>query len=109
MRYVVLLTLLLVYNSAAADEFIVKNNGEDPIYRLYAWPTELVPRTTSIIGEPIYPGEKARVDVDNEWENCEFTFEADRNLTTNPLPFEVVNFRKCGNSSREVDIPWRND
>ena len=85
---------------AAAGQVTVTNNTDDTIYKLYAWPTSLSPRTLNIVGFPIFPGGSSKVDVDNAYDDCFFQFETDINNPQDekkphhrnkPAKFQVVN------------------
>ncbi len=71
--------LLLCGTPAAAQDVRVRNTGDDAIYNLYAWATDLSPSTVSLIAFPIGKGEVKTVDVDNDYADCRFTFQIDRN------------------------------
>ncbi|GGE01104.1 hypothetical protein GCM10011390_19920 [Aureimonas endophytica] len=63
--------------SAAATRTVsVKNNTSNPIYKLYIWPTELVPRTYSSILTPLKPNDQIDLKVDDIYNSCIFTFRA---------------------------------
>lgn len=92
---------------AVADQVTVTNDTSDTVFKLYAWPTNLSPRTMNIVGFPIFPGASAKVDVDNEYGDCEFQFQSDANDPTQeksasykkkPAAFQVFNLCQLQNN-----------
>lgn len=73
------LVLLLPASPVLAQDIRVQNTGSDPIYNLYVWASDLTPSTESAIVFPIQPGEIDTVSIDNEYSDCKFTFQIDRN------------------------------
>lgn len=109
----VLPALLLAAAPVQADEFVVRNKGDKPIYRLYAWPSDFMPRSQTLILAPIQPGQEVRVDVENNWGRCEITFQADRNerkpkalpARKRKIPFDVATLDWCKRKTRTVEVP----
>ncbi|KAB0678874.1 hypothetical protein [Aureimonas leprariae] len=86
----VLLTLLLSgFGMQAADAEMrpvsIQNDGINPIYRLYGWPSDLVPRTFNLLVQPILPGDSRDIKVEDAYGSCTFTFQADFNNPRKPL------------------------
>jgi hypothetical protein len=113
MRQFLLLAALLAAAPVQADQFIVRNQGDKPIYRLYGWPSDFMPRTRSLIVAPIQPGQEAEVEVENNWGRCDITFQADRNdkrlktsaLKRRTIPFDVARIDWCQTKKRTIDMP----
>jgi hypothetical protein len=85
---------------AVADQVTVTNDTNDTVFKLYAWPTNLSPRTMNIVGFPIFPGASAKVDVDNAYGDCVFQIQTDINNPADakkprhkpkPALFKIVN------------------
>ena len=73
------LCFILCASQAAAEDIRIKNDGDTPIYKLYAWASDLTPSTESVIVFPIDTGDVETVTIDNDWSDCQFTFLIDRN------------------------------
>jgi hypothetical protein len=103
--------LALLASPALAEDIRVVNVGDTPIYRLYAWPSDLIPRTTSLIVFPMRPLDITRVVIDNNWSDCQFTFQIDRNdpskrRRTNykKVPLTVVDANICKGASGPIKL-----
>lgn len=74
-----LATLLTVLAAPAAQarEVVVQNDMDEAIYKLFVWPSELVPRTYSVLPSPLPPKGRKTVSVDDVYGDCLFTFQAD--------------------------------
>jgi hypothetical protein len=102
MRYALGLGLLLFFASqSAADQVTVVNKANGAIYRLYAWPTDLVARSFNILNTPLQRSSETVVNVDNSYQDCQFTFQYDLN---NPADKRKKNYRRRSLQSKEVDI-----
>ncbi|KAA0678545.1 hypothetical protein DTW90_37520 [Neorhizobium sp. P12A] len=86
MRVLLVFSVVLTFAavSAHADEVSVRNEGPAAIYKLYAWPDDLLPRSTNLLNMPLSPGETQIVTVDNAWNDCSFMFEVDLNNPSTP-------------------------
>lgn len=69
--------------SAEMRPVTVENDAMVPIYRLYAWPSDLVPRTFNLFTQPLQPGDSRTIKVEDVYGSCSFSFQADFN---NPRP-----------------------
>ncbi|TCR65044.1 hypothetical protein EV561_1615 [Rhizobium sp. BK376] len=105
------MVLTLTAVSAHADEVSIKNAGMSPIYKLYAWPDDLMPRSTNLLSILLSPGETQIVTVDNAWNDCSFMFEIDLNDPSIPPKrvkrklapiFTVQNI--CSTPPRVIDL-----
>jgi len=74
-----LVLLCLTASSAAAEEIRVRNASDKPIYRLFAWATDLTPSTENLIVFPIAVNDIETITIDNSWSDCDFTFMMDWN------------------------------
>jgi len=70
---------LSTFSVATADQVTVFNNTGSTIYKLYAWPSMLIPRSNDIIGTSLQAGESKVVNVENNYGDCLFTFQFDPN------------------------------
>lgn len=78
--YIIAIGIWTMSTSAAlADQVDLTNNIDIPVFKVYAWPTDLVARTFNILGSPLFPKSTEQVDVDNTYGDCNFTFEYDPN------------------------------
>jgi hypothetical protein len=93
--------LAITASAAAAEEIRVKNDGDAPIYKLYAWASDLTPSTDSVIVFPIFANEVDTVTIDNPWSDCMFTFMIDHN---SPDDLRKLNYRRHDNGFVEVNI-----
>ncbi len=64
---------------ALSAELHVINKTESTIYRLYAWPSDFLPRTANLLDFPLNGQDEATLDVDNSFDECNFTFMLDLN------------------------------
>lgn len=102
MRYVMSLGILFfVASPAAADQVKVTNKASGTIYRVYAWPTELIARSFNILNTPLQRNAKAVINVDNSYQDCRFTFQYDLN---NPADRRKRNYKRRALQSKEVNI-----
>jgi len=69
----------LIASTASAEEIRVRNASDKPIYRLFAWPSDLTPSTENLIVFPIAAHDVETVRIDNDWSDCQFTFMMDWN------------------------------
>lgn len=90
--FIVLMTLFCTTSKAAlADQITVRNNTQNIMYKIFAWPTELIPRTYNIITSPLIQGESRDVVIDNSYQYCEFTLQYDPN---NPRDLKRRGYKK---------------
>ena len=102
MRVIALSAIVLAIASpAAADQVTISNKTESTIYRLYAWPTDLIARTFNILDEPLDDNTDGVVNIDNSYQDCAFTFQFDQN---NPTDLKKLNYRRKPLVNVEVDI-----
>lgn len=93
-RKIVLLAIFVALPSVAlADRITIINNSSNSIYKLFAWPQNLMPRTFNILGAPLFPGSQTDISVDNEFGDCMFNFQYDPN---NPMRSKKRGYRKLG-------------
>lgn len=78
--------LCLGAGTAHADmrPLTIENNGTKTIYKLYGWPSELVPRTFNLLTQPIAPGDTREIKVEDAYGSCVFAFQADFNNPRKP-------------------------
>lgn len=88
-------------SQAEADQVTVSNKASGTIYRLYAWPTDLVARSFNILNTPLHRNSKIVVNVDNSYQDCLFTFQYDLN---NPADKRKRNYKRRALQSKEVNI-----
>lgn len=101
-KFLAAIPLLLFFVDASfADPVLLTNTTENPIYRLYAWPSELGPRTFNILGSPLFPGSSAEVDIDNSYGDCIFDFQYDPN---SPSDLKKRNYKRKSLGSAELNI-----
>ncbi len=76
-----LMAAILVASTCAAAsqtrDVVIDNDSRNTIYKLFAWPTELVPRTYNILALPLKPNDSRAVAIENVYGDCLFTFQAD--------------------------------
>lgn len=98
----VALPLVALPVAARADDVIMTNKTGAPVYRLYVWPTELVPRTYDVLGGlPLFDGDERRIHVDNNYQDCRFTVQADPN---DPSDLQRKDYLRKPMTTREVDL-----
>lgn len=97
---------------AMAEEVRVRNVGDRPIYRLYAWASDLTPRYRSLIVVPLKTNEVETVTLDNDWSRCLFTFQIDRNnprekfnKTKNKRKQTFIEMNICKRDARPMALP----
>lgn len=87
-----LIAVLSVFSGTAmADQVTINNQTKSTMYRIYAWPTELIPRTYNIITSPLKNEESREVTIDNSYQHCSFTFQYD---TNNPSDMRRLGYKK---------------
>lgn len=78
--------LLCGMRAAEADmrPLTIQNNGTKTIYKLFGWPSDLVPRTFNLLVTPIGPGGSTDIKVEDAYGSCVFAFQADFNNPRKP-------------------------
>lgn len=75
--------LALMLSTGVADAQMrtvaIRNDGAKTIYRLYGWPSDLVPRTLNLLPVPLQPGDSKDLKVEDAYDSCIFDFQADFN------------------------------
>lgn len=64
---------------AFAEQITVRNHTSTIIYKIFAWPSELIPRSYNVIASPLMQGEAREITIDNSYRDCEFTLQYDAN------------------------------
>ncbi len=100
----VLTFLFFITYSALGTEIIVRNSGSRPIYKLYAWPTDLVPRSYSLISSPLYPGQTVSIKIENDWSDCNFTIQSDMNKTEIKRNIMIRRQNKIISRFKEINV-----
>lgn len=107
LRKAIILAVLAASPSiASAGRLTVYNNTPKPIYKVFAWPKKLNPRTINILGFPIFPNSKAEVTIDNSYGDCQFVFQFDSN---DPTKRKKRNFKKRPHGVAEANICGKNN
>lgn len=88
-------------SQAAADQITISNKASGTIYRLYAWPSDLVARSFNILNTPLQRGSETVVNIDNSYQDCTFTFQYDLN---NPADKRKKNYKRRRLETKEVNI-----
>jgi hypothetical protein len=73
------IVLLCTASIATADDVQITNNTNSPIFRIYAWPQALGPRTFNLLATVLFPKSSRAISVDNAYGDCLFTFSYDVN------------------------------
>lgn len=90
--FILSVALLGTFSKAAfADQITVRNQTPTIMYKIFAWPSELIPRTYNIITSPLIQGESREITVDNSYQYCEFTLQYDVN---NPRDLKRPRYKK---------------
>jgi len=102
LRIIIIATFWANLSTAAtADTINITNSSQDTIYRLYAWPTDLVPRNYNVLGQPLTTGSKRKINVDNSYNDCRFTIQYDPN---NPSDKRKIRYRYKRLKTAEINI-----
>lgn len=91
----------LTVSHAAADQITISNKAGGTIYRVYAWPSDLIARTFNILSTPLQRSSEAVVNIDNSYQDCMFTFQYDLN---NPADRRKRNYKRRALETKEVNI-----
>ena len=85
-----------------ADNITVVNDTSETIYKMYAWPTDLIARSYNVLGGlPLGSKSRRTLLVDNSYKHCFFTFQFDLN---NPRDMKRRNYRRKRLSFMQTDI-----
>jgi len=90
-KFSLIAAFVLIPFVALADKITVYNNTDSTIFKLFAWPDDLHPRSFNLLGFPLFPASKTDLDVDNAYGDCAFIFQYDVN---NPAKRNVMKFKK---------------
>lgn len=93
--------LMLISTAAYADKVTITNNSDRPIFKLYAWPTDMGTRTLNLLGAALFPRSSADIDVDNSYGDCQFTFQYDPN---DPFRAKKRGYRRMGLTAFDANI-----
>lgn len=99
--FVAMFAPMLFSSVAVADPLTILNSTGDTIYRLYAWPDDLSPRTINILNQPLSSGSPEDIDLDNTYNDCDFTFEIDYN---NPADLKRRYYQRKTVEMRYINI-----
>lgn len=101
---VILAFFSLITYSAFATDITVRNSGSRPIYKLYAWPTDLLPRSYSLISSPLYPGQTVSIKIDNDWSDCNFTIQSDMNKSDIGKNIMLIRKKKILSRFKDINV-----
>jgi len=92
---------VLIASQAAADQITISNKASGTIYRVYAWPSDLVARSFNVLNTPLQRSSETVLNIDNSYQDCIFTFQYDLN---NPADKRKKNYKRRRLETKEVDI-----
>jgi hypothetical protein len=86
--------LLAAALPAVARDVVVTNELSEPIYKLYVWPSDLVPRTYSVLPSPLMPRKQTTIKVEDVYGDCTYTFKADLTAPRGRRQVKLRQYRK---------------
>jgi hypothetical protein len=88
-------------SQASADQVKIVNRTGSTIYRLYAWPTDLIARSFNVLNGQLQDNSTTTVNVDNSYQDCSFTFQYDLN---NPADKKKRGYRRKVLINMEINL-----